>query len=161
MDKNKSIITMEQLDIIAANLAATRNMRRSVEQDSKKTVNKAKCKLCGDIIESKFTHDMQWCSCGAIAVVQVLEVMVEDGEAPAWFQGVELFHPVEMEGGKFKDLAVLGQPGAAVIVDDAEGYILPSQKAWWVGVSQFTPHDECESDCELEQVRQEFERRYL
>ena len=27
--------------------------------------NKIKCKLCGDIIESKHTHDFVTCSCGA------------------------------------------------------------------------------------------------
>lgn len=30
--------------------------------------NMAKCKLCGDIIESKTTHDFRQCSCGAVAV---------------------------------------------------------------------------------------------
>ena len=30
--------------------------------------NKAKCRLCGDIIESKHRHDWQSCSCGAIFV---------------------------------------------------------------------------------------------
>lgn len=26
--------------------------------------NALKCKLCGDIIESKSTHDLVWCKCG-------------------------------------------------------------------------------------------------
>lgn len=30
--------------------------------------NAAKCKKCGDIIESKHTHDFVMCSCGSIAV---------------------------------------------------------------------------------------------
>ena len=30
--------------------------------------NKARCRLCGDIIESKHRHDWQVCSCGAIFV---------------------------------------------------------------------------------------------
>ncbi len=30
--------------------------------------NKARCRLCGDIIESKNRHDWQTCSCGAIFV---------------------------------------------------------------------------------------------
>ena len=30
--------------------------------------NKAKCKLCQDIIESKNTNDLKRCSCGSIAV---------------------------------------------------------------------------------------------
>ena len=31
-------------------------------------VNKAKCKLCGDIIESTHVHDFVTCSCGEISV---------------------------------------------------------------------------------------------
>lgn len=31
-------------------------------------VNKAKCRKCGDIIESKHVHDYVSCKCGAIAV---------------------------------------------------------------------------------------------
>jgi len=31
-------------------------------------VNKIKCKKCGDIIESKYTHDFRFCKCGSIAV---------------------------------------------------------------------------------------------
>lgn len=27
-----------------------------------------RCKKCGDIIQSKHTHDMVWCKCGAIAI---------------------------------------------------------------------------------------------
>lgn len=30
--------------------------------------NKAKCKLCGDIIESKYTHNFVRCRCGEIFV---------------------------------------------------------------------------------------------
>lgn len=32
----------------------------------KKFKNKARCKLCGDIIESKFTHNFVSCKCGEI-----------------------------------------------------------------------------------------------
>lgn len=31
-------------------------------------VNKIKCNLCGDIIESKSGHDFRYCKCGAVAV---------------------------------------------------------------------------------------------
>ena len=31
-------------------------------------VNKAQCKLCDDIVESKYRHDFKWCKCGAMAV---------------------------------------------------------------------------------------------
>lgn len=30
--------------------------------------NRARCKKCGDIIESRYTHEMVWCSCRTIAV---------------------------------------------------------------------------------------------
>jgi len=30
--------------------------------------NKAQCKLCDDVIESKHGHDFRWCKCGEIAV---------------------------------------------------------------------------------------------
>lgn len=30
--------------------------------------NKIKCKHCGDIIESKYTHDFKWCKCKSVAV---------------------------------------------------------------------------------------------
>lgn len=38
--------------------------------DKRKNIiaNRAKCKKCGDIIESKYTHDFVWCKCGAIFV---------------------------------------------------------------------------------------------
>ena len=32
------------------------------------TKNSIRCKLCGDVIESKHVHDFVWCSCGACAV---------------------------------------------------------------------------------------------
>jgi len=31
-------------------------------------VNKIKCKKCGDVIESLYTHDFKRCKCGAIFV---------------------------------------------------------------------------------------------
>lgn len=31
-------------------------------------VNKAQCRLCGDVIESTHRHDFKWCKCGEIAV---------------------------------------------------------------------------------------------
>lgn len=30
--------------------------------------NVIKCKTCGDIIESCFTHDIKYCSCGAVGI---------------------------------------------------------------------------------------------
>ena len=30
--------------------------------------NAIKCNNCGDVIESKYTHDFKWCSCETVAV---------------------------------------------------------------------------------------------
>ena len=30
--------------------------------------NKIRCRKCGDVIESKYTHDFRFCKCGAVAV---------------------------------------------------------------------------------------------
>lgn len=30
--------------------------------------NAIKCNLCGDVIESTYTHDFKMCSCGAVSV---------------------------------------------------------------------------------------------
>lgn len=30
--------------------------------------NKAKCRICGDILESKYVHDFQTCECGSIFI---------------------------------------------------------------------------------------------
>lgn len=35
---------------------------------NKITVNKIRCKKCGDIIESKSVHDFRSCKCGSVAV---------------------------------------------------------------------------------------------
>jgi hypothetical protein len=59
--------------------------------------NAARCKKCGDIIESKYTHDFVRCGCGAIAVdggrsylkrsamsmndVEELSIVIEDTES--------------------------------------------------------------------------------
>lgn len=43
-------------------------------------VNKAQCRLCGDIVESKHEHDFRRCKCG--------EIFVDGGEKlyPSWSQ---------------------------------------------------------------------------
>lgn len=39
-----------------------------MEKERKILRNRAKCLNCGEIIESKSTHDYQTCSCGSLAV---------------------------------------------------------------------------------------------
>lgn len=38
-------------------------------------VNKIRCKKCGDIIQSKRTHEMRVCRCGAVSVDGGLEYL--------------------------------------------------------------------------------------
>ena len=49
--------------------------------------NKAQCKLCKDIIESKYTHDFVRCKCGAIFV---------DGGHDYWRRGGEPDNIIEI-----------------------------------------------------------------
>lgn len=35
--------------------------------------NRMKCLICGDVIESKFTHDFVWCQCGNLGLDGGLE----------------------------------------------------------------------------------------
>jgi len=49
--------------------------------------NKAQCKLCKDIIESKYTHDFVRCKCGAIFV---------DGGHDYWRRGGERENIIEI-----------------------------------------------------------------
>ena len=36
--------------------------------EKKLVKNAIKCNHCGDVIESKYTHDFKWCSCKTVAV---------------------------------------------------------------------------------------------
>ena len=42
--------------------------KSTLSKDSRIIINAAKCLLCGDIIESKFRHDFQICTCGSLHV---------------------------------------------------------------------------------------------
>ncbi len=42
--------------------------------------NAIKCRKCGDIIESKFTHDFKYCSCGSVAIDGGLEYARMQGD---------------------------------------------------------------------------------
>lgn len=59
--------------------------------------NKIKCKVCGDIIESKYTHDSRVCSCKAVGVDGGLEYLrrmgnLEDFEELSEVIEEEQFH---------------------------------------------------------------------
>jgi len=42
--------------------------------------NAIECRKCGDVIESKFTHDFKCCSCGSVGVDGGLEYARITGE---------------------------------------------------------------------------------
>ena len=46
--------------------------------------NIIQCKRCGDIIESKYTHDFVWCSCGCCAVDGGLSYLRRCGDMNNW-----------------------------------------------------------------------------
>lgn len=44
------------------------------------TVNAIQCKLCGDVIQSKYRHDFVTCSCGACSVDGGLDYARRSGD---------------------------------------------------------------------------------
>jgi len=56
------------------------------------TLNKAQCKKCGDIIESRHVHDFKWCKCGAIAVDGGNEYIRRVGELDQIIDLSESYH---------------------------------------------------------------------
>ena len=48
---------------------------KNLSNEKKILINKAQCKKCNDIIESKHIHDLKWCSCKSIAVDGGLEYL--------------------------------------------------------------------------------------
>lgn len=59
--------------------------------------NRARCKLCGSIIESKHVHDFVTCGCGAISVDGGLEYFRRVGNLDA-FEYILLDPPEESAG---------------------------------------------------------------
>lgn len=53
----------------------TKKMKKMNEENRKIISNKAKCTLCGHIVESKHIHDFRSCSCGNIHVDGGLEYL--------------------------------------------------------------------------------------
>ena len=59
--------------------------------------NKARCRKCGDVIESKSVHDFQTCSCGAICVDGGLDYLKRGAKN---FEDLEELSEYEVEGSK-------------------------------------------------------------
>ena len=49
-------------------------------------VNRIKCNKCGDVIESKTTHDFKWCKCGTVAIDGGLEYLKRCAPSQESFQ---------------------------------------------------------------------------
>ena len=62
--------------------------------------NKARCRLCGDIIESKHRHDWQACSCGAIFVDGGHEYLRRGAKSFEDFEELSELEDVEEEKSK-------------------------------------------------------------
>jgi hypothetical protein len=68
----------------------------------------------------------------------IVQVLVEAGDAPAWF--AEDVEYIKWEG-IYKDLRFIenAEPTEILLVDDQEAYIHPEQKESWVRVPEFEP----------------------
>ena len=62
--------------------------------------NKAKCRLCGDIVESKHRHDWQTCSCGAIFIDGGHEYLRRGAKNFEDLEELSEFEDVEEESSK-------------------------------------------------------------
>lgn len=46
--------------------------------------NKIRCKKCGDVIESEYTHDFKMCKCGAVGVDGGHDYLRRQGNPDDW-----------------------------------------------------------------------------
>lgn len=82
-------------------------------------------------------------------VRDVIANLVADESAPGWFQDVECVR----WNGSTKDLTVIprARVESTVLIDDYEGYVLPSQRQQWLAVEPYSaPY--ASDDKELERV---------
>jgi hypothetical protein len=68
----------------------------------------------------------------------IIQVLVEAGDAPAWF--AEDVEYIQWEG-TYKDLRFIenAEPKDILLVDDQEAYIHPEQIECWIRVPEFEP----------------------
>ena len=64
------------------------------------TVNKIKCKKCGDVIESKSVHDFKFCRCGAVAVDGGHDYLRRCGKREDWVEQSEVGDNTNEEGAR-------------------------------------------------------------
>lgn len=58
--------------------------------------NRIRCRKCGEIIESEYTHDYKECSCGACAVDGGHEYLRRCGFRENWEDLSEVVHEAEV-----------------------------------------------------------------
>ena len=66
---------------------------------------------------------------------EILNFLVDEGHAPAWFQEIEYV----VWSGKYKDLNFVSgvTPREVLLVDDQESYIHPEQKEQWLPIQEY------------------------
>ena len=62
--------------------------------------NSAKCKNCGDEIESKDSHDFVMCKCKKISIDGGLSYLKRSGD-PEFFEDTSIIEPSDISGGVF------------------------------------------------------------
>lgn len=58
--------------------------------------NVIRCRKCGDVIESSYTHDFKYCSCGAVAVDGGKEYLRRCGEPEDFEELSECTHEPQL-----------------------------------------------------------------
>ena len=58
-------------------------MKKRYDGMPKIIANRARCRKCGSLLESKFTHDFQTCVCGAISIDGGLQYLRRVGDFEA------------------------------------------------------------------------------
>lgn len=64
--------------------------------------NKIRCKKCGDIIESEYTHDFKMCKCGAVGVDGGHDYLRRLGNLDDWEELSETMEEPDLTLGEFQ-----------------------------------------------------------
>ena len=84
----------------ASEVANNANMGILKEGYPRYLSNRAKCLLCGEIIESTYRHDFRWCSCRNLAVDGGLDYLKRSFIKPDSWIDMSKTAEVESEGSK-------------------------------------------------------------
>ena len=87
--------------------------------------NKIKCKKCGDVIESEYTHDFKMCKCGAVGVDGGHAYLRRQGNPDDW---EELSETMEEFQAKLKRQQSVDK-ALAILLTATDGVNKPFQDA--------------------------------